>query len=357
MRREPGRQRANPEGLPLRCRRRPVARPRRCGSLALSKMRQRTWFEAAVVASALLAPACSSSGAAGTGGAAAGDCPVDTRRRRPGILRATRARAGPMRQIPLPGGRHHVHRQDRGDGRAYQAFLASGRRLQRSPRPIPRTPAARPRPATRRRASGDLPGSGVRPAADLRRPVRREALLRVGGQAPLRRHRRDPARARRRGRPTKNQWMNACTSGGRAWPYGPDLRQPGLQHVRREARVPAEGRRSSRATRNARPPPGPYDQVFDLSGNVSEWVDASQEGADWPVQRCVIMGGSYVHYWGDVSCSGAHPRSGPATRRTRSSGSAVARCEAGRIRGRLHSKRRPSASNACTAVRAAALAS
>ena len=38
--------------------------------------------------------------------------------------------------------------------------------------------------------------------------------------------------------PTRNQWMNACASGGSdTWPYGVHLRQPRVQHLRRDARA------------------------------------------------------------------------------------------------------------------------
>ena len=104
--------------------------------------------------------------------------------------------------------------------------------------------------------------------------------------------------------PTKNQWMNACNSGGRDWPYGKTYDSQACNtsdHKPAACGAPAV----TSSYPGCQAPVGPYDQVFDLSGNVSEWVDASQEGASWPDLRCVIMGGSYVHYWGDVSCSGA----------------------------------------------------
>lgn len=102
----------------------------------------------------------------------------------------------------------------------------------------------------------------------------------------------------------RNQWMNACAAGERDWPYGPEYQSQACNTS--DQAKPCGGPAVTSAYPQCQAPVGPYDQVFDLSGNVSEWVDASQEtGTDWPDLRCVIMGGSYVHYWGDVSCAGA----------------------------------------------------
>ena len=104
--------------------------------------------------------------------------------------------------------------------------------------------------------------------------------------------------------PTKNQWMNACFSDGREWPYGPEYDGQACNTSDRTPEAcgcPA----ITSAFPDCEAPEGPYDQVFDLSGNVSEWVDASQEGDGWPNLRCIVMGGSYVHWWGDVGCKGA----------------------------------------------------
>jgi len=104
--------------------------------------------------------------------------------------------------------------------------------------------------------------------------------------------------------PTKNQWMNACYSDGREWPYGPNYDGQACNTTDRKPQA-CGGPVTTAAFSGCQAPAGPYDQVFDLSGNVSEWVDASQEGAGWPELRCIIMGGSYLHYWGDVGCKGA----------------------------------------------------
>jgi formylglycine-generating enzyme len=105
--------------------------------------------------------------------------------------------------------------------------------------------------------------------------------------------------------PTKNQWMNACASGGAdTWPYGSTYESQACNTSDHQP-APCGGPAVTSSYLGCQAPAGPYDQVFDLSGNVSEWVDASQEGDAWPNLICVIMGGSYVHYWGDVSCAGA----------------------------------------------------
>jgi len=104
--------------------------------------------------------------------------------------------------------------------------------------------------------------------------------------------------------PAKNQWMNACYGGGREWPYGSDYDGQACNTSDREPESCGRPVRTA-SFPGCQAPDGPYDQVFDLSGNVSEWVDASQEGDGWPDLRCIVMGGSYVHWWGDVGCKGA----------------------------------------------------
>jgi hypothetical protein len=107
------------------------------------------------------------------------------------------------------------------------------------------------------------------------------------------------------------EWYNACSAGGKVkFPYGdtfdpnacntPDLQgNPG--HV-----MPAG------AMQNCRGPFAPFDAVFDLSGNVWEWIDSCEGGG------CVDVGGGYGYMASpdDVSCLSRfpHPRllAGPA---------------------------------------------
>ena len=101
--------------------------------------------------------------------------------------------------------------------------------------------------------------------------------------------------------PAKNQWRNACSPDGRGWPYGPEYDAQACNTTDRKPQA-CNGPALTASFEKCQAPAGPYDQVFDLSSNLFEWVDASQEGPGWPDLRCIIMGGSYVHYWGDTDC-------------------------------------------------------
>jgi len=237
------------------------------------------------------------------GGGGRGDCP-ETRYVGPGDPGCGEGQGGPMRRIPLPdGGTMCIDKTEVTVGE-YQAFVGSGALPE-----LPATDPAHDRCAatTSHAATCQVePCSGT--ACDLPQTCvdqcdAKAYCLWVGkrlcgpvGEALLALDEvNDPAR---------NQWMNACSSGGRTWPYGPDYDGQACNTTDHEPAACGRPAVTS-AYPGCQAPPGPYDQVFDLSGNVSEWVDASREGADWPELRCVIMGGSYVHYWGDVSCSGA----------------------------------------------------
>jgi hypothetical protein len=101
--------------------------------------------------------------------------------------------------------------------------------------------------------------------------------------------------------PAKNQWRNACSPHGSGWPYGADYDGQACNSSDRKPQT-CGGPAVAASFASCQSSDPLYDQVFDLSGNLFEWVDASQEGETWPDLRCIIMGGSYVHYWGDVDC-------------------------------------------------------
>jgi formylglycine-generating enzyme len=260
---------------------------------------------AAVSASALLAVGCASAGAGGsggTGGGMPGDCPV-TRHAGPGDPSCDTGKGGPMRQIPLPAGGTMCIDETEVTIAEYEVFLASGQKVE-----LPTTDPAYARCAAKttnapscetscQGAACELPQDCVDQCdAKLYCEWAGKRLCGAIGASPLALADVDD--------PTKNQWMNACGSGGRTWPYGPDYDSQAC-NTSDETPAPCGGPAITSSYPHCQAPTGPYDGVFDLSGNLSEWVDASQEGADWPEQRCVIMGGSYVHYWGDVSCAGA----------------------------------------------------
>jgi len=238
-------------------------------------------------------------GAAGGGGACWGARHVG-----PGDAACATGKGGPMRQIPTPSGGTMCIDETEVTVGAYQEFLASGAEVT-----FPDGDPAKARCDAKQGhapsceeakcagAGCDLPQTCV-DQCDAKAYClwagKRLCGALAGGTSAL-------AEAND---PTKSQWQNACSSGGRDWPYGPSYDAQACNTSDHQP-APCGGPAVTAGYPACQAPQGPYDQVFDLSGNVSEWVDASQEGADWPEQRCVIMGGSYVHYWGDASCTGA----------------------------------------------------
>jgi formylglycine-generating enzyme required for sulfatase activity len=213
-------------------------------------------------------------------------------------------RGGPMREVPLPGGGTMCIDKTEVTVGAYQEFLASPDK--------PALPMSDPAYARCAMKQGHDASCSKDPCqgADCELPQTcidqcdakafcawaGKRLCGAIGSAPL--------AIADVNDPEKNQWMNACGSGGRTWPYGPSYDGQACNTSDHEPEA-CGGPAVTSSYPGCQAPAGPYDQVFDLSGNVSEWVDASQEGAMWPDLRCVIMGGSYVHYWGDVGCAGA----------------------------------------------------
>ena len=100
--------------------------------------------------------------------------------------------------------------------------------------------------------------------------------------------------------PTKNQWVNACYSGGRDWPYGPSYDSQACNTIDRQPKA-CGWIAPTGSYPGCQAPDGPYAGVLDLSGNAYEWLDACDEQTGW----CVITGGSYVQWWGDASCIGS----------------------------------------------------
>lgn len=96
--------------------------------------------------------------------------------------------------------------------------------------------------------------------------------------------------------PTKSQWENACTSGGRyTYPYGADYDgskcyTPGAGSI---VSVPAAATCQS--------PESDYAGVYDLSGNVAEWEDsctAKKGESDY----CRVRGGSFRDSAASTAC-------------------------------------------------------
>jgi formylglycine-generating enzyme required for sulfatase activity len=260
-------------------------------------MRSHTLRKAAALAQVLLVAACS------TSGSPAADCPTK-RYVGEGDAPCATGKGGPMRQIPLPDGGTMCIDETEVTVADYEAFVASSPSVK-----LPMTDPAYARCAAKTTVAPSCETTCTGPDCQLPQDCvdQCDAKLyclwagkRLCGPIDAA----TPLALADVNDPTKNQWMNACGSSGRTWPYGPNYESTAC-NTSDETPAPCGGPAITSTYPKCQAPTGPYDQVFDLSGNLSEWVDASQEGADWPEQRCVIMGGSYVHYWGDVSCSGA----------------------------------------------------
>lgn len=92
------------------------------------------------------------------------------------------------------------------------------------------------------------------------------------------------------GHPTGSEWAVACTSGGEHhYPYG-DRYDPAACNTESRTAEPEKSEDvASRATCQAR---APFAAIYDLVGNVAEWLDAC-DGRAGKVDRCVLAGGSF----------------------------------------------------------------
>ena len=92
--------------------------------------------------------------------------------------------------------------------------------------------------------------------------------------------------------PEKSEWYNACSSGGKhVFPYGDSYDVTACNkenNIGRPMDVPA------RATCHG--PEAPFDDIFDMSGNVSEWVNWTRE------DKKGAVGGNYVFEAADSAC-------------------------------------------------------
>jgi len=267
-------------------------------------MRTPSWMLAvtAALAAAFGAGCASASSPAGAGGSAPGDCPT-TRHVGAGDAACATGKGGPMRQIPLPAGGMMCIDETEVTVGDYEVFLASGQTIQ-----LDATDPAQARCAKKTSYAPSCEQSCQGPSCALPQTCVDQCDAKLycawAGKRLCGAIAGAPLALADVNDPAKNQWMNACASGGRMWPYGNTYDSQAC-NTSDEKPAACGGPAITSSYPHCQAPAGPYDQVFDLSGNVSEWVDASQEAADWPALRCVIMGGSYVHYWGDVSCSGA----------------------------------------------------
>jgi formylglycine-generating enzyme len=90
--------------------------------------------------------------------------------------------------------------------------------------------------------------------------------------------------------PTQSEWMAACTGGtSNAYPYGPTFDGPAC-NVNAAATIPAGSRTSCQ---------GGVPGLFDMSGNVEEWVGACQ------TDSCLARGGDFSATAANAGCTTA----------------------------------------------------
>lgn len=98
--------------------------------------------------------------------------------------------------------------------------------------------------------------------------------------------------------PMLGRWASACTRAG-TWkfPYGPDPRQ-GLCNVGQGALLPVH----TAPVASLPGCQGGYDRLYDMVGNVEEWVDACRTDPARG-EMCAVVGGRYVDSEATASCA------------------------------------------------------
>jgi hypothetical protein len=84
--------------------------------------------------------------------------------------------------------------------------------------------------------------------------------------------------------PNSNEWYNACSSGGKfLYPYGNDFQPDAcVTGVNATEAKPVASMSGCHGTQS------PFDQIFDMSGNVFEW------GASCDSEKCATYGGAFA---------------------------------------------------------------
>ena len=118
--------------------------------------------------------------------------------------------------------------------------------------------------------------------------------------------------------PAVSEWHAACTSGGSYdYPYGNDLNTTVCRGGDAEDYT-TWGFLESGSFPDCHSPDAPFDEVFDLSGNVAEW-DNGCDGEE-PDSPCRIRGGSFQHNGHGLRCAMAGDLRWPRTRQVQSVG-------------------------------------
>jgi formylglycine-generating enzyme required for sulfatase activity len=100
--------------------------------------------------------------------------------------------------------------------------------------------------------------------------------------------------------PTKSQWYNACSSGGKYdYPYGDEYDQGTKCN---DADRDKDHYTVAGSLPGCQSPDPAFAGVFDLSGNLWEWED-SCDGNEGPADDCMSRGGSNLSGEGYCTCS------------------------------------------------------
>ncbi len=93
-----------------------------------------------------------------------------------------------------------------------------------------------------------------------------------------------------------SEWVNACTKAGtRTYPYGSSYDKTacnGSEFAPSQPHANAVGKLASCE--------GGFDGLFDMSGNVAEWIDSCANSGESP---CLTMGGSWASGSDSLACS------------------------------------------------------
>lgn len=103
----------------------------------------------------------------------------------------------------------------------------------------------------------------------------------------------------------KTQWLDVCSSPrAHEYPYGATYAANACNGDNNRGKAVAVGSLSTCTGTEA-----PYNAVFDMSGNVEEWIDACQNGSsgDGSSDQCAVIGGGWYDGEEWLKCDSSYP--------------------------------------------------